>query len=190
MCTAAILLMCATLIHAQKKQEQEFRIEKSQLPQALISQIEAHLVRVKRPRYYKEIDGEKTSFEVKFKKNQRFYSIEFDEQGVLEDIEFIIKADEISQPVFTTIRIHFKNTYGKYHIKKLQRQYPNTGDAFDDLLQNAFQNLPLPSVHYEIIISTKEKTGYATYEILFDAKGNHLLTRKVVNVNYDHVLYQ
>ena len=172
----------------QKKQEQEFRIDKGELPENILPVLSYYLDDVKRLRFYKEQDGEKSSYEVKFKKDRLLYSIEFDEKGVLEDVEFIVKQKDIPDETFEKLTKYLQSNHGKYRIKKIQQQYLNTRNA-QKTLKDAFQNLILPEIRYELIIATKDDEGYGEYEITFDAMGAHLLTRKSVNTKYDHVLF-
>ncbi len=184
-----VLLATSVLCFGQKKQEQEFRIDKNELPQNVLTELSGYLKEAKRLRFYKELDGEKSSYEVKFKKDRLRYSVEFDENGKLEDVEFIIEPTDIPEDTLEQIARHLISKHGKYRIKKIQQQYLN-GDDTQKTLQDAFQNLILPDVRYELIIATKDKEGYSEYEITFDALGKHLLTRKSVNTKYDHVLFQ
>lgn len=183
------LLATSVLCFGQKKQEQEFRIDKDELPQGIITELSEYLKEVKRLRFYKELDGEKSSYEVKFKKDRLRYSVEFDENGTLEDVEFIIEPTDIPEKTLEQIARHLTSKHGKYRVKKIQQQYLN-GDDTQKTLKNAFQNLLLPDIRYELIIATKNTEGYGEYEITFDALGKHLLTRKSVNTKYDHVLFQ
>jgi len=188
--TSFILVLLATsvLCFGQKKQEREFRIDKEELPKEITPVLTNYLNNVKRLRFYKELDGERSSYEVKFKKDRLLYSIEFDENGVLEDVEFIIKQKGIPDKTFEKLTKYLKANHEKYRIKKIQQQYLNTGNP-QKTLKDAFQNLILPEIQYELIIATKDEEGYGEYEITFDAVGGHLLTRKSVNTKYDHVLF-
>lgn len=174
---------------AQKKQEQEFRIVKEGLPKKVLPLLSEHLKEVKRLRFYKEQDGDKSSYEIKFKKDRLLYSIEFDENGMLEDVEFIIKPTDIPEDTFKSITPYLKSNHDKYRIKKIQQQHLNSGDAKKTLIE-AFQNLILPTIRYEFIIAAKYEKGYGEFEVTFDVEGKHLLTRKSVNPKYDHVLFQ
>ena len=185
----AILLLLGIFCFGQKKQEQEFRIDKKELPDGVMVLLSNYLDNAKRLRYYKERDGEKSSYEVKFKKDKLHYSIEFDEKGVLEDVELLIKQTDIPDEPFGKMTQYLKSNHKKYRIKKIQRQYVNTGDAAQTL-KEAFQNRILPKLRYELIIATKDENGYGEFELTFDANGEHLLTRKAVKTKYDHVLFQ
>ncbi|MFH6603387.1 hypothetical protein ACEZ3G_07860 [Maribacter algicola] len=56
-------------------------------------------------------------------------------------------------------------------------------------LKNAFQNLMLPSIKYELMVAGKNDKNYEQFEILFDADGNFEKIRKSLPPNYDHILY-
>lgn len=185
----AILLLLGIFCFGQKKQEQEFRIDKKELPDGVMALLSNYLDNAKRLRYYKERDGEKSSYEVKFKKDKLHYSIEFDEKGVLEDVELLIKQTDIPDEPFGKMTQYLKSNHKKHRIKKIQRQYVNTGDAAQTL-KEAFQNRTHPKLRYELIIATKDENGYGEFELTFDANGEHLLTRKAVKTKYDHVLFQ
>ena len=174
---------------AQTKQEKERRIDKKEFPDQGISLLKDYLKDVKRVRYYKETDGEKTSYEVKFKKDRLLFSIEFDTLGNLEDVEFIIKKIDIPSSSLEAIQNYLGTSYQKAKIKKIQQQYVIGDKEAEQLLKQAFQNLLLPFIKYEIIISAKEEKGYQYYEITFDSEGNHLNSRRFSSSNYDHVLY-
>jgi len=184
-----LLFLSYCAVKAQVKKEQEFRIAKNDFPQNSLRTLQPHLTNAKRIRFYKEFDGKKTSFESKFKKDRLKYSIEFDSLGQLEDVEFIIKEKDIPEETWLTLQHYLKVNYHNSKIKKIQQQYPiGTKSAFQ-VLESAFQNLLLPDINYELIISAKEDSGFTFYEVSFDHEGNFLNARKLVDSNYDHVLY-
>ena len=175
--------------HAQNKFEREYRIKKSQFPEKALSYLEGRLEDARRIRFYREIDSAKTSYEAKFKKDRLKYSVEFDDAGNLEDIEIEIKSVDIPNESFSEITEYLSTSFGKYHIRKIQQQYPVGNTDIETTLKNAFQNLLLPSLNYELIISGKKDNNYTQYEILFDAQGGFVKIRKSLPPNYDHVLY-
>lgn len=185
-----ILFVLGSYGYAQQKQEQEFGIDEKDLPRNISPLLSEYLKDVKRLRFFKELDGQKTSYEVKFKKDTLYYSIEFDSIGQLEDVEFIIKESAIPKKSYASINEYLGTAHEKYRIKKIQQQYPHEGGNAKALLRDAFQNLLSTKINYELIIATKDKEGYVEFEITFDAQGNHLLTRKSVATKYDHVLFE
>lgn len=189
-CFIILLFSGISICIGQAKYEREFRIKKSQFPENALLHIRESLKEAKRIKFYKEIDSAKTSFEAKFKKDKLWYSIEFDKKGVLEDIEILIKEIDIPSDAFKEISNYLKANFPKYRIKKIQQQYPHIiGEPIESTLKNAFQNLLLPTINYELIVAGKKDKSYSDYEILFNAYGKFKSIRKSLPPNYDHVLY-
>ena len=175
---------------AQNKYEREFRIRKSQFPEKAFALLNEEIQNAKRVRYYKEIDSSKVSYEVKFKRERLFYSIEFDSSGKLEDVEILIKEEEIPNSSFEAIKAYLKGYFNKFRIRKIQQQYSLAAfGTVSNTLKNAFQNLIDPKINYELIVGGSTADGFQDYEILFDADGNFISMRKSLPANYDHVLY-
>jgi len=187
--TIATILLSIQVGHSQYKYEREHRILKSQFPALAIANIEQNVTDFKRIKFYKETDSTKISYEAKLKKDKLWYSIEFNEEGTLEDIEILIKPTDIPNDTYAKILDYLNNNFTKYKIKRLQQQYPSNNEVVEDIFKNAFQNLMLPSNNYEIVVVGKKEKGYLDYEILFDADGNFKKTRTSLPPNYDHVLY-
>lgn len=185
----ASFLFCFQLAHSQYKYEREHRILKSQFPTEAIAIIEENITDYKRIKFYKETDSIKISYEAKLKKDKLWYSIEFNEDGKLEDIEILIKSTDIPNDTYSNIESYLNKNFTKYRIKRLQQQYPSTNDSLDEIFKNAFQNLILSSNNYEFVVVGRKEKGYLDYEILFDADGNFKQIRTSLPPNYDHVLY-
>jgi hypothetical protein len=188
-----LILLFITLgaaAHSQVKYEREFRILREQFPQASLESVQPYLDGVRKLRFYKEIDSSRRSYEIKFKKDRLHYSVEFNEQEALEDVEVIIKPVDIPEEAWTTITKDLDSKWSKYKVRKIQQQYPREAFTSDsDTFQKAFQNLILPEIRYEIVVRGKTEDGYRDYELLYDATGDLLLMRESLPPNYDHVLY-
>ncbi|MEP2280231.1 hypothetical protein [Maribacter sp.] len=187
--TLIACLFCFQFGHSQYKYEREHRILKSQFPALAIATIDENVADFKRIKFYKETDSTKISYEAKFKKDKLWYSIEFNEEGTLEDIEILIKSTDIPNDTYDKIVGYLNNNFTKYKIKRLQQQYPSNNENAEKIFKNAFQNLILPANNYEIVVVGKKDEGYLDYEILFDADGNFKNIRTSLPPNYDHVLY-
>jgi hypothetical protein len=188
-----LILLFITLgaaAHSQVKYEREFRILREQFPQASLESVQPYLDGVRKLRFYKEIDSSRRSYEIKFKKDRLHYSVEFNEQEALEDVEVIIKPVDIPEEAWTTITKDLDSKWSKYKVRKIQQQYPREAFTSDsETFQKAFQNLILPEIRYEIVVRGKTGDGYRDYELLYDATGDLLLMRESLPPNYDHVLY-
>ena len=175
---------------AQVKSEREFRIRESQFPALALEKAKPYLEGVRRLRFYKEIDGTRHSYEIKFKKERLHYSVEFSDSGVLEDIEVRIKPIDIPEDSWKAVEDHLDTLFTKYKVRKIQQQYPANAFPSDSaVFRNAFQNLLLPQIRYELVVQGKIPEGYRDYEILYDARGGFLNKRESLPPNYDHVLY-
>ncbi|RRQ50340.1 hypothetical protein DZC72_07250 [Maribacter algicola] len=184
------LLLIGCFVNAQNKYEREFRIRKSQFPPAAIGLIKDRLEDSKRIKYYKETDSTKISYEAKFKKDRLWYSIEFDKEGTLEDVEILIKEVDIPSEPMQEIRKYLDKSFRKYRIKRIQQQYPvSKKETKEKTISNAFQNLILPGINYEFVVAGKKDKEYFDYELLFGSDGSFKKMRKSLPPNYDHVLY-
>ncbi|MAO16779.1 MAG: hypothetical protein CMH44_07875 [Muricauda sp.] len=185
-----VIVGIVQITSAQNKYEQESRIDKADFPNSAYLLIEDYLKDAKRVRFYQETDSTKKSYEAKFKKGRLRYSVEFDEQGTLEDVEFKIKVRDIPNDTWGTIQSYLDKNHYKHRVKKIQQQYPLREEkSVEKTLHNAFQNLILPDVNYELVFSAKESDGFQEYEALFDSEGQLVQIRKSFPPSYDHVLY-
>ncbi|MEL6305173.1 MAG: hypothetical protein AAFQ20_10320 [Bacteroidota bacterium] len=184
-----LCLLWGILGTAQQKKERESRITRDEIPQNALELLNPYLEDAKRLRYYQESDGNKRSFEVKFKKGKLRYSVEFSPEGKLEDVEFLIKSADIPDETWANIQSTFQEKFSKTYVKKIQQQYPCEGKDEPEVLREAFQNLILPYIRYELVVAGKTQNHHRLYEILFDANGALLLLREFAPTNYDHVLY-
>ena len=108
----------------------------------------------------------------------------------MEDIQLGITGVDIPEASFQATEAYLKDHFSKYRIRKIQQQYPRTAFATtEETFRNAFQNLILPEIRYEIMVQARTAAEYMDFEILFDAEGNFLKQRKSLPPNYDHVLY-
>jgi len=175
---------------AQNKYERESRIKVEEFPDKSYTVIQDYLEDAKRVRFYQETDSVKKSFEAKFKKGRLHYSVEFDQNGILEDVEFQIKERDIPNDTWDTILYYLDKNHTKYRVKRIQQQYPVLeNQSIEQTLHNAFQNLILPEVNYELVFVAKENKAYQEYEALFNADGQLIQLRKSYPSGYDYLLY-
>ncbi|MEK6153242.1 hypothetical protein WIW50_08280 [Flavobacteriaceae bacterium 3-367] len=188
--TLFILLFSITTCFSQNKYEREHRILKKQFPPEALAFISQKLESVKRIRFYKEIDSTKTRFEAKFKKDRLHYNLVFSKPGTLKAAGITIKEIDIPSDSWDNVAGYLNRNFKKIRIKKIQQQYPvspNTPPA--KVLFDAFQNLLLPYLNYEVTFTGKKEMYHGEFEVLFDAQGNLIRIRKSLPANHDHVLY-
>ncbi len=152
-------LLLGQVMVSQNKFERKSKVDLEDFPEKAYALLQPHIENARRIRLYKEVDGTKQSYEVKFKKRKLHYSVEFDARGNLEDVEFNIKAVDIPEDSWKAIQKYLKSNYSDYEIKTMLQQYAMQADVSEEqLLYNAFQNLILPDVQY-VLEFTSKKSG-------------------------------
>ncbi len=174
-----ILLSFLCLVQVGFSQKKESRIKKEDFPETGYSLISEYLTTAKRIRLCKITEGDTKSFRVKLKKGQLHYMVNFDGNGDLVDVAFGIKEYDIPEDSWTAINDYLNSHYPKLRIKNIQQQHPLTEQDPEKTLHEAFQNLMLPHINYEIVFSSKKEQKFQSYEALFDANGNLVIVRKL-----------
>ncbi len=184
---------CSFICTAQNsyKHEKEARIEKKEFPSNALELLDKTLPKkIKKVKYYKELDSTKVSYEIKLKYNGKKYSIEFSKKGVLEDVEITIKQKDIVPKTFEKIKKYLYGKYSSFRIKKIQLQYRNTNNIdAETIVKDSFSGTKTETLFYEIIAEVK--TGKERYfiEITFTKEGDFELSRTIIQGSYDHILY-
>jgi len=114
-CFFTILIYCfaVSLCVSQTKNEREERITIAKLPEKAKTTLSKLPNAIKRLKFYKETDGDHRSYEAKFKYEKKYYSIEFDTLGIIEDIEVVLKQHQFTNGVKTEIFSYFENSFKK-----------------------------------------------------------------------------
>lgn len=188
-----LLLLLSSFCFSQTKNEKEERILQKNFPEKTSLSVSLIKLKSKRILFYKETNNTKISFETKFKFNKHRYSIEFSENGTLEDVEKTLKKKEIKKLLkndLNEIETFFNKNYDKWSLKKVQKQYIfNAKTKQHIFINNILKNEEDSAFNFEIIAEVKEKKSYSLKEFLFDNKGNHLSTKNIATSSYGHVLY-
>lgn len=185
-----ILLFSFSFVFSQVKDEREERIPKSEFPIVAKDYFDAFLEKVQYLKFYKEIDGDKLSYEAKFKLKDLYFSIEFDDDGLLEDIEIVIKKKHIPKTTLQNINSYLKEQYRKVRFVKIQKQYINYSDLSDKNFIEQITNDPYDKhTHYEIIAEVKTKDERLLKEFTFTNQGKFEKMRIVTSSSYEHALY-
>ena len=174
------------MLCAQVKEEREMRIDLNTFP-ILAQSVVKQRIPVKHIKFYKEIDGDKTSFEAKFNYNGQRYSLEFFENGTIEDIEIKIKKRRIPKRTLETIEVYLNSNFDRFKFKKIQIQYLNS--HFSDVISAAFEQKNTTEIRYEIIAEVKSNHEIELIEFTFSSDGDYQNQRIVKRTSYDHVLY-
>ncbi|NRD18893.1 hypothetical protein HNV08_02440 [Winogradskyella eckloniae] len=187
---ATLLSLFSHTAFGQTKNEKEIRIKLTAFPKIAQDVIKSLPTNCKRLKYFLETDSTKRSFELKFKYYKKHYSLEFTEDGQIEDIEVLSTRHNINSIAKQNIDMYLSNTFLKYKFIKIQKQYVFSIDedpiAFvNNILNNETQLSP----NFEIIINVKTNKKRETREFLFSNSGEFLNQRTLSQSSYEHVLY-
>ena len=185
-----VVLCFGQLAVSQTKNEKEERITLSEFPMAAQKAIETLPRNCKRINFYKETDGQKQSFEVKFKYRGKRYSLEFSNEGIIEDLEVVVKFKTLKANIKTKIKDYFTSSYSKHKVMKVQKQYVynskiEASQFINNILSQDFGIAP----NFEIIAEVKADKQRHLREFLFDKNGAFINFRTINPTSYEHVLY-
>ena len=185
-----LFLLFGFFSSAQNKQEREHRIKKSQFPTEALHIIAANNTDFKRLKYYKAVDSTSKIFTAKFKKERLHYKMDFNEKGAMSGLGFAIKPIDIPDESFSRVTAYLNQTFEKSKIRKMFQSYSVQPDeSIEKTLKNAFQNLMLPHIKYELFVKGKKDGVRIDFEITFNYEGNLIQIKKALPANSDRVLY-
>ncbi|HCX75828.1 MAG TPA: hypothetical protein DHU93_11000 [Algoriphagus sp.] len=173
---------------SQEKIEREKRVDEKEVPKAAIEWLYDAFEEIKKPKWYQEFFESGYSFEAKFFKDGRYFSVEFDSLGIIQDVEIEMPLDEILPEVQKTLTAYWEETYSDFKLIKIQRQYSGDPDDLEDFFdENEVENI---LERYEIEYIGKEKDGVEQiWEATFDAQGKFISKRVVVVRIMDNLIF-
>lgn len=133
----------------------------------------------------RENTNNKTSIEANSRKNEKKYSIEFNRNGTLEDVEVEIDWDAITNHVRTKISGYQDHESTKYSIDKVPVQHMGTSRIIWSYLQEDLL-LDRLTFNYGMGISTKEKKAFKTYGYLFTGEASYVRSWEIIQGNTDN----
>ncbi|PQJ80755.1 hypothetical protein [Polaribacter porphyrae] len=177
-----LLLIFSGLATSQQKFEKEYRIKQNEAPQNSIDFIN-NINFKNKIKWYVEESNDGKSFEAKTCHLKYFYSIEFNEQGNLIDVEKKVRLQELSKEVQQKLKKEISKRFKKFKFKKIQIQYKGLKSEVNKVFQNISRDQIKVRVFYEIIVKGKKDKQHALYEMTFDEKGNFLKELKFKSSN-------
>lgn len=186
-----VLLMagaCGQGLTAQYKYEKEERINEDEVPEQALDFVK-EIQPTRKDKWYREqnLDGE--AIEVKLKRNGERYSIKFDTEGELIDVEKLIKWRDIPEETRDEIDEEWEEFFERRRIEKIQIHYKDDAENLIRFIQSP-EGAPLETpIYYEIVVKGKTEGPYQLYEFLFDEEGekvemSRILTRRTDNMEF------
>jgi hypothetical protein len=148
------------------KQEVEKQIKSNEFPGDIPLILKGFDVDLKQEKYYKQKDGKKLSYELKFKYQRYKYSIAVNTLGHLVDIEVKIKQKKMPEKTRNVFNDYLKEAFDKSKIEKIQSQFLPTSKPSSKLLKQVLKRpLSLPN-YYEIIVVVKDEGEFKKFELV------------------------
>lgn len=179
--------VCSSSVSAQEKFEKESRIKKKDIPERAKHFIDSLQLQVK-VKWYKEETLNQESIEAKYKLQDTHYSIEFNKEGLVEDVEKEIVFEQLVATQKKSITNSIEKECSKYVVKEVQRQYTGCNEELLAFLINGTTTKPL-TVKYEVVVKCTHAAGVNLFEYLFSDEGLLLSKQKIVFKNSSHLEY-
>ncbi len=163
----------------QVKIEREYRVNSNEVPLKAVQWIDSTFqLKPSKIKLYNETNGNKQSFEAKLRWLGETYSVEFDSQGNIEDIEINIKWQKLPENTKRAINQHLKSNYISFKIIKIQQQLVGSPNNLHLYIRES--SISAVTIKYEMEIRGSIKSQNEIWEILFDSNGEFLSVNKVI----------
>lgn len=192
---SAILIACIALIcvaqpgFAQNglKMEQEMKVSIQEVPDKAMVWLRDALELPKRLTWYKQMSDNVKVYEVKYTWQGDFYSVEFDMDGNIDNIEILRKWNALPEAGRKGMEAYFDSSYTRHRLQKVQVQYTGDPDQLKSVFADAIdEGLTL---RYEVVYRGKDEEEHALWESLFDHHGKHIERDKVILRPVDNISY-
>ena len=171
-------------INAQEKHSKESRVKANAVPSKALESLESAPFD-RKIKWYREESHTRISYEAKTKYQNKKYSIEFNSEGEIEDIEVNIKWDDIPTSTQVKIRAFLDKAHQKTKFQKVQKEY--TGDTLDLLKKLKGEEVNILKTNYEIVLKAKTDNEHERLEYLFSDTGEMISRSKITLHNIDHL---
>jgi hypothetical protein len=128
------------------------------------------------------------SVEAKTKYNGKWYSVEFDTSGKIQDIEVEKDLPEMDENVRSTILQTLDAMFSSHKIDKIQIQYSAEDPVLLAILNDITTRFDY-KVQYEIVVKGKKTGRPKLYELTFTENGELLESSEIIFRNTDNLEY-
>jgi hypothetical protein len=172
---------------AQQKFEKESRLKPEDVP-ALAGQFIEAVELDTRWKWYFEENLVGNSVEAKTKYNGKWYSVEFDTSGNIQDVEIETDLKEMKENVSRNILHALDSMFNSHKIDKIQIQYTAETSVLIAIL-NKYADQADSKIQYEIVVKGKKNRRPKLYELTFSDNGKLLETSVIIFRNTDNLEY-
>lgn len=175
-------------LFAQDKIERELRVKEKEVPKDAREWLVDAFESTKKPKWYQEVFESGYSYEAKFKLKGKFYSVEFDSLGRIQDVEIEMDVEELPKEVRTGLEDYLSADYKSSDIKRIQIQYSGEADDLEDFFdENSLEGI---LTRYEIeFIGLDEAGASELWEGLFSEEGKLINKRKIILTPSENLIF-
>lgn len=173
--------------NAQQKFEKESRMKSADVPTAALQFIE-EVEMDSNWKWYFEENLVGNSVEAKTKYDGKWYSVEFDISGKIQDIEVEKDLPEMDENVRSTILQTLDVMFKSHKIDKIQIQYSAENPVLLAILNDITTRFDY-KVQYEIVVKGKKTDRPKLYELTFTENGELLESSEIIFRNTDNLEY-
>lgn len=175
-------------LFAQDKIERELRVKEKEVPKDAREWLDDAFESTKKPKWYQEVFESGYSYEAKFKLKGKFYSVEFDSLGRIQDVEIEMDVEELPKEVRTGLEDYLSADYKSSDIKRIQIQYSGEADDLEDFFEeNSLEGI---LTRYEIeFIGLDEAGASELWEGLFSEEGKLINKRKIILTPSENLIF-
>lgn len=172
------IVLIANFIHAQDKIEIEKRVKEDDVPaEALNKLLEIFETDVNVKWFYQE-DGSKKVFEAKFQYNSKDYSVEFETNGEIYNVEVGIEIENLRPKLKTKLEQKLNELFDDYKIRKIQVEYLGEAeDLFEVISEQEIDGDLI--IRYEIEVNGRKLKKRGLHELIFDSDIELISQRKI-----------
>jgi len=165
-------------VFSQEKIEKEIKVPINSVPDKAINWLDEVFNQKKKLKWFIEKGEDKVSYEAKFIRKRERYSVEFKEDGNLEDIEIYGNWRKLPLMVRNNISDYSEAQFSNFRIVKIQIQYSGTQEAIKNWIDN--DELDQLVIKYEIEFYGEKANKKKLWEGLFDKDGHILMRREII----------
>lgn len=177
----AFLLLVYHTSNAQIKREVESNIKAQNVPENARSWMKDAYEGAKKYRWIEEESNNGKSYEAKLKYQGKWHSVEFNEDGVVEDIEVTLDFDDLDSLTKATLLNALGNAFEDFKIIKIQRQWTGNPEDLEDAIdEGEMENI---QTRYELEIYGKQGAKETNWEVLIETDGRITSSSEIEEVN-------
>ncbi|HSV87384.1 MAG TPA: hypothetical protein VLH61_01950 [Bacteroidales bacterium] len=179
------LIFIPLVLFSQEVEKIEFekRVTKDQFPEQIIQELGEYLENSRRIRFFQEFDGIQYTWEIKMVFNRISFSIEYNPDLTLLDIEVLENWRRLSPLVKEPLAVYFNQHYVRYKIRRVQQQFlPQPGRDQNEFIASILKGPMPPAQAYELEAEVKgiNNNEFGSFEFLFDKDFQLKEKRKII----------